>query len=133
MAFTPNKGTYVLTKLDLAIVWVSGTNGYKLELRDDDEGIPGRTIASWEVTGLPKGGTTSNTVETIKAGGLIILERGHQYWLVPIPNSDEGAAWSLNTVSATGNGAYSHDGGETWTSKVYNPNGAFDVLGFRLD
>jgi hypothetical protein len=139
MAFTPTKGTYLLTQLDLAIGYLAfagGTNGYKLELDADDHGQPGRRIAKWAVTGLPTFGTSSNSVETIKVRGLIILEKHHQYWLVPIVNSDEVAGWAWNSVSASGNGAYSTDGGSTWTKLYYNapssPNGAFDVLGLKL-
>ncbi len=134
-AFTPTKGTYLLTQLDLAIGWASGTNGYKLDLDADNHGLPGRKIAEWNVTGLPTSGSTSNSVETIKVQlqALIILVKGQQYWLVPIVNSDEWAAWEWNSVSASGNGAYSTDGGSTWTKDFYdaptNPNGAFDVLG----
>ncbi len=76
----------------------------------------------------------SNSVETIKVQlqALIILVKGQQYWLVPIVNSDEWAAWEWNSVSASGNGAYSTDGGSTWTVTSYAPYGAFDVLGLKL-
>jgi hypothetical protein len=134
MAFTPAKGTYLLLQLDLAISWLSGTNGYTLELREDSGGYPGQTIKSWKVKHLPTLGSTSTAVETIEVlvSDFIVLEKGHQYWLVPIPNSNEWAGWNLNSVGAEGNGALSHDGGATWTPKVYNPNGAFDVLGLKL-
>jgi hypothetical protein len=131
MAFTPAKGTYLLTQLDLAIAWFEGTNGYKLELDADDHGQPGRRIAKWAVTGLPTFGTCCS-VDRIKVRGLIILEKHHQYWLVPIVNSNEGAGWYPNSVSASGNGALSEDGGSTWTAIDYSPNGAFDVLGLKL-
>jgi hypothetical protein len=132
MAFTPTKGTYLLTQLDLAIGYVSGTSGYKLELDADDHGKPGRKIAKWEVTGLPIFGYTSNSVETIKVKGLILLEKHHQYWLVPKVNSDEWAAWNWNSVAVSGNGLWSNDGGSTWTTIGTNPSGAFDVLGLKL-
>jgi hypothetical protein len=133
MAFTPTKGTYLLLQLDLAIGYLKGTNGYKLELRADDEGQPGRTIASWEVKQLPVFGDTSTAVETIDAlASAVELSKGHQYWLVPIANSNEWAEWNFNSVSAKGNGAFSLDGGATWTILDYNPNGAFDVLGLKL-
>jgi hypothetical protein len=131
MAFTPTKGTYLLTRLDLAIGWVSGTNGYKLELHADDGGQPGRTIASWWVSRLPNFGDTGSKVETIYAVGPT-LSKGHQYWLVPIVKSDEWAGWNWNSVSLDGNGAYSTDGGSTWTVTSYAPYGAFDVLGLKL-
>jgi hypothetical protein len=130
MAFTPTKGTYLLTQLDLAIGYISGTNGYKLELRDDHEGVPGRKIASWNVTGLSSFGS-NNTVETIKVRGLVFLLRHHQYWLVAVPNSDEWAAWPENTVGAKGQISQSTDSGVTWGT-FNNTNGAFDVLGWKL-
>jgi hypothetical protein len=131
MAFTPTKGTYLLTRLDVALGWISGTNGYTLELRADRGGVPGRKIAAWRVTGLPTFGS-NNTIETIRVHDLILLLPRHQYWLVPVPASDEWGAWNENTVIAAGNGALSVDGGATWTPTSFSPNGAFDVLGLRL-
>lgn len=137
MAFTPTTGDYQLTQLDLAIGWISGTNGYKLYLDEDNRGVPGKEIAEWDVTGLYTFGTCCS-VETIKVQtdtlhGKILLLQGVQYWLVPIVNSNEWAAWDLNSVSASGNGALSTDGGKIWTMLPYDapgsPNGAFDVLG----
>jgi hypothetical protein len=135
MAFTPTKGTYLLTQLDLGIGWYSGTNGFKLELDADDHGKPGRKIADWKVTVMPTYGSCCS-VETIKVRGLIILEKHQQYWLVPIVKSDEWAGWNWNSVSASGNGAISEDGGSTWTPSYFgapsSPNGAFDILGWKL-
>ena len=132
MAFRPTKGTYLLTRLDLATTLIFGTNGYTLELRDDERGVPGGKLASWKVTGLPEVGSTSNTVQTVKVHGLIILLKGRRYWLVPKVNSDEWAGWNLNTVSAPGWIASSSDGGATWTTGAVDTNGAFDVLGRKL-
>jgi hypothetical protein len=135
MAFTPTKGTYLLTQLDLAIAWTSGTNGYTLELDADNHGLPGRTIAKWAVTGLPTyTHTPSTAVETLKVQGLIILSKGVQYWLVPIVYSNEMAGWHVNSVGINGTGAYSNDGGSTWATYSLSPYGAgaFDVLGLKL-
>ena len=133
MAFTPTTGDYQLTQLDLAIGWVSGTNGYKLYLDEDNRGLPGKEIAEWDVTGLYTFGTCCS-VQTIKVQtdslhGKILLLQGVQYWLVPIANSNELAAWNFNSVEASGNAALSTDGGKEWTAETYSPNGAFDVLG----
>jgi len=132
MAFTPTKATYRLTRIDLAIGWLAGSNGYKLELRDDNDGQPGQLIASWGVTRLPAFGATSSRVDTVRMLSFITLFRGHQYWLVPIVRSDEWAGWNWNTVSATGNFAWSTDGGSTWTVAAGTTLGAFDVLGFEV-
>jgi hypothetical protein len=135
MAFTPTKGTYVLLQIDLAIGYLTGTMGYQLELRADDGGQPGRKIASWKVKRLFTFGATSTSVQTIDAleAGVITLSKGHQYWLVPIVNSDEWAAWNENSVGAAGNMAQSLDGGATWkVVGLTTPNGAFDVLGLKV-
>jgi hypothetical protein len=129
--FTPTKGTYLLTRLDLAISYISGRNGYTLELDADDHGQPGRRIAKWEVTGSPTLGTSSNSVETIKVRELIILSKGHQYWLVPIVKSAEYAVWNWTSAGGSGYLAWSLDGGSTWLTGNYY-NGAFDVLGLKL-
>ncbi len=132
MAFTPAKGTYLVTQFDLAVGWLSGTNGYRLELRDDHEGAPGRKIASWKVAGLPAFASTSNAVQTVKVRGLVIVEKRRQYWLVAIPNSDEWAGWNWNNSNAAGNLSLSTDGGSTWTLFPGSSLGAFDVLGWKL-
>ncbi len=134
-AFTPTQGTYLLTQIDLAISWYAGSNGYKLELRDDWEGQPDPApppMGSWKVTGLPTFGSSSDSVQTIQVHQLIVLQKGHRYWLVPITNSDETAFWNWNTVDVSGRGAYSRDGGFIWTPETYFLNGAFDVLGKKL-
>jgi hypothetical protein len=134
MAFTPTRGDYLLLQIDLAIGYLEGTEGFTLELRADDGGQPGWTIASWDVRRMPTFGS-SYGVETIDAfPSFVELYKGNQYWLVPIVNySNEWAAWNENSLSAKGLGAYSHDGGITWTTKNYSPNSAFDVLGLKLD
>lgn len=134
MAFTPTQGTYLLTQLDLAISWVSGTNGYTLQLRGDWEGVPDPAppIASWKVTGLPTFGSGSG-VETIKVKGLIVLLKNHRYWLVPVVHdSYQWLAWNFNDVAANGRGALSNNDGATFAPYDYSPNGAFDVLGVKL-
>jgi len=132
MAFRPAKATYILTQLDLALVYLVGTNGVTVEFCADDDGVPGRVIDSWYLTGLPAAGSTSNVVQTIKVKKTILLVQNYQYWLVPIPNSDEWAGWAFNTVGASGYGAESINGGVTWDSGEYSPNGAFDILGTVL-
>jgi len=133
MAFTPAKATYILKQLDVALVYDEiGTDGMTVELRGDNYGAPGKVIDSWYMPGLPVFGTTSNGVQTIPVNKTIVLVQNRQYWLVPVANSNEAAAWPWNTMSASGNGAISRDGGETWSELVYSPNGAFDVLGTVL-
>lgn len=59
------------------------------------------------------------------------MQQGHQYWLVPIVDSNEWAGWNWNSVNLKGTGAYTLHGGSTWTTLDFSPNGAFDVLGLK--
>ena len=131
MAFTPTKATYILTQLDLALGYLSyGMNGVTVELRLDDDGIPGKLIDSWYITGLPVWASTSNIVQTIKVEKHILLIQNHQYFLVAVPNSNEAAGWNFNSVGASGHGAFLNEySGNVWEPGDFSPNGAFEVLG----
>ncbi len=129
MAFTPTKGVYILGQIDLAVGNERGTNGYRLELRADAEGQPGHLMGSWEVTGLPTMGSTSSQVQTIRVTKFILLIPGHRYWLMPVANLNEVAAWNEASVAAPGSMAASFDGGTTWSVIEVGHLGAFDVLG----
>jgi hypothetical protein len=133
MAFTPTKATYQLTQLDLALSFYGvGTNGVIVELCGDDDGVPGKVVESWSLTGLPAFGYTSNVVQTIQVKKTVLLIKNTQYWLVVIPNSNEYAVWNVNAVSVSGWGAESFNYAVTWDGGEYSPNGAFDVLGTAL-
>jgi len=129
-AFTPT-ATHDLAQIDIAMGYVSGTNGVKVYLETDNAGVPsGKKLFSCTRANLPTFGSTSTQLKTCKVAKTkkIRLLKNKQYWLVPIVNSDEWAAWNENSTGASGNGAYTTDG-VNWTTLLYNPNGTFDVLG----
>ena len=129
-AFTP-KATHYLAQIDFAIGYFEGTNGVTIYLETDNAGVPsGKKLFSCTRANLPVEGTTDTEIKTCKVAKTknIRLFKNKQYWLVPIVNSDELAAWNFNGTRDSGNGADTMDG-VTWTGAVYKPNGAFDVLG----
>jgi len=131
MSFTPTKASYVLTQLDLALSYYgAGPNALTVELCGDADGVPGKVIDSWFLTGLPTFSLATSIVQTIQVKKTIVLVKGFQYWLVPIPYSDEAAVWNSNATDTIGLLAYSYDGGP-WGLESY-VNGAFDVLGTVL-
>jgi len=98
MAFTPSFDA-VLSKIDVAMFWSSGTNSIKLTLNSDNSGVPGAVVASWSLNNLPTFGFCC-TAETVNAVSLISLTAGKQYWVVAAPGaSDTQAGWTnTNTL-----------------------------------
>jgi len=98
MAFTPSSNT-LLTQIDVAVFWESGTNSVILTLDSDNSGIPGTVIDSWTLNNLPSFGFCC-TAETVTALSPISLTAGDRYWLVIAPGaSDTHADWTnTNTL-----------------------------------
>jgi len=134
MPFTPAKATYILTQLDLALSYDgAGPNALTVELCQNDDGVPGKLIYSWYVTGLPAFGSSDSIVQTIPinpAQKTILLKQGVQYWLIAVPSINEAAVWNSTSVDVTATHAESYDGGP-WFLETTIP-GAFDVLGTPL-
>jgi PEP-CTERM motif-containing protein len=129
MAFTNTTGENIaLTQIDIADSFVAGNNTMTLNLYADTGGAPGAVLESWTVNNLPGLGTCC-TVETVNDVAGVILQNGGTYWLAPASDDVTWEAWNWNTTGASGNGSFSADGGTTWATSTYNPNGAFDVLG----
>ncbi len=126
MAFTP-AASYDLTQIDLAMVYVSGTNSFTLNLETGNGGVPSNTILqSWTVDDMPTSGSCCG-VDTVTSPG-IHLTGGDPYWLVVQVPHNTGATWNWNNTGATGTVASSLNSGSTWQS-LGGTLGAFDVLG----
>jgi uncharacterized protein (TIGR03437 family) len=124
--FTPS-GNCTLVQVDLALGWISGTNGAVIDLVNDQSGSPGTTaLQSWTATNLPAAGPAAFI--TLTSTSPITLNRGTQYWLVVKGSaSDTLDSWSGNTFGLTGT-LLSLDQGASWNSGTLNLS-AFDVLG----
>lgn len=123
--FTPS-GNFVLTQVDLPLVYNSGTNGAIVELVNDVDGLPGTSVLeSWTLTNLPNTGVVS-----LVSTGDVTLVGGIQYWLVATAQAgDTLDFWWGDTLGLTGS-QNSLDNGASWIPFTgVGSLTAFDVLG----
>ncbi len=135
MSFTPDSN-YVLVRIDGAFTYVTGTNGMKLVLAEDNNGVPGKIIYVASFSNLPTFGTCC-TVQTAKltptATSYVPLLGGKTYWLYPLPaDTTAYVVWNYDTTGKGGIGAVSEDYGKTWASTTYAAFGAFDLYGVKV-
>jgi|GEM_PF-1520665 hypothetical protein len=134
MSFTP-AANYALVRIDIAMTYVSGTNGMTLILAQDNSGIPGKPLFKTTFTNLPDFGSccTIQTVTLNPQTSPIALKSGHTYWLYPMPaNTTSYLVWNQDTTNQGGNGAVSRDYGKTWNPAALSPFGAFDIYGMQV-
>jgi hypothetical protein len=80
-AFTPYANRNV-TKITVAAGFSQGTvNGVVLGLKDDNNGIPGKWLKSWTISGLPRFGTCCALVTGSDTAGIPVTG-GQQYWVI---------------------------------------------------
>ena len=117
-AFTPSS-TYVLSSVEIALSYFTGTNAATVTLLSDSSDTPGAVLETWSVTSLPNEPTNGNMLQTLSASSSITLTAGNQYWVeVAAGGSSTYVAWNLNN---TGTGGNSSATGTTWTN--YNGTG----------
>jgi len=126
MLFTSG-ANYSVTQLDVAVGYVTGTNGAQISIAEDNGGIPGTSLGSWAVTGLTTFGNCCDVATVSGITGVDLLA-GWNYFVVVDPGgSDTWDAWNLNTVGAIGQLDQSNNG--VWNQYTGSTLGAFDVLG----
>jgi hypothetical protein len=139
-AFTP-KADYTVTKVEVAVGLIEGTNGLILSINEDASGVPGKAIKTWSLSGLPAFGTCC-TVETRMDAAGTPVNANTRYWLVLKTNTKDSntfAAWNVNDVDQIDSeltATYCSDdkGGscsanDQWTSVESLPGPAFAVMG----
>jgi hypothetical protein len=139
-AFTP-KADRTVTKVEVAVGWVEGTNGLVLSINDDASGVPGKAIKSWALSGLPNFGSCCMIEVKTDAAG-IPVKANTQYWIVLKTNGKESTTWAAWNVNDTDQidpapAAFycSQDKGGTcgtndaWTATQALPGPAFAVRG----
>ncbi len=95
--FTPETDATV-KEIDVAVGWVSGTNGVVLNIAEDNGGVPGNVLGSFPVTGL---GTFGDCCQVATATAHIRLTGGAPYWVFVSTDensADTWAAWPFNST-----------------------------------
>ena len=128
-AFTPTQAA-VVTRIEIALSNVLGTNNATIELTSDSGGLPGTVLESEAVSGQPSFGTCCGFTTVFTAS--IPVLAGHRYWVGAIagPNdaNDTWDAWTWNSTGQTGPVAF--DSGSGWVLDSSSATeGAFAVLG----
>jgi len=128
MPFTPAANGKV-TKLVVAVGYVTGTNSVEISLNADANGLPGNVIGKFDVTGLPSFGSCCVTVSKGGGGGVSVTA-GTQYWVVVQTDSksaDTWNAWNDNDTNETAQPfAFNNNGVWGATEGIL---GAFAVVG----
>lgn len=117
--FTP-KADHIVQAVRVGATYVQGTNGIVVSLNEDDNGVPGKQLASGKFTNLPTFGSCC-TLQTGKGKSGIPVKANTTYWIVlrPIAN-DTYAVWNDNYNEIQGH--WANNLGSGW-------NGSFQVLG----
>ena len=127
MPFTPS-ADHVVQQIRLGLGYNSGTNAVTVTLNEDEGGIPGKVIHSWNVTGLPAFGTCC-TLTDVRAKGGIQVKKGVQYW-VAVGNTqgieDTWAVWDDNFAGTQG--TWANNTGSGWNAS-FQVEESFAVYG----
>jgi hypothetical protein len=136
-AFTP-AANHTVTKVALALGYISGTNQVQVHLNQDANGVPGAALRTWTAKNLPGAGTCC-TLTTLYDSAGVPVTAGTQYWItVTTNNNDETvqAFWNVNDVDqidpAPGAGRCQGPlcrGNGKWAASQDTPGLAFEVLG----
>lgn len=128
MPFTPAANATV-TKIVVAVGYVTGTNGATVSLNADAGNLPGAVIGKFDIAGLPPFGSCCAT-EFKSSGKGAPITAGTQYWVVvqtTAKTADTWDAWNMNDTNQTTQPfAFFNDGSWVNTSGVL---GAFAVVG----
>jgi hypothetical protein len=123
--FVP-KADHVVTEIQVGGTYVQGTNGLVVSLNQDDKGIPGKALYTWQFSDLPTFGSCC-TLQTAKYAKGIKVQKGKLYWVVLSPKAkDTYDVWDNNAGGLQG--TFSNNIGSGWNSS-YQVLGAFGVFG----
>ena len=123
--FTPSDNV-TLTQIDIAL-WAAVPDSIVLTLNSDSGGLPGGTLATWNLSGLPGSGSCC-IVQTVTPASPITLNSGTQYWIVAAPGDPEFlGAWNANSLGIQD--PFAQDTGGGFSPSLEQNTPAFDVLG----
>ena len=108
MSFSPTKKA-TATEIQIALLYDnSGTNAAEVVLAADSSGLPGKTLASWDVKNLPTFGTCCKLI-TVKSKKGVKLAAKTQYWVIGQTDSKSDTSydtWNYTYNETTGGFAY---------------------------
>ena len=139
--FTPT-ANHTVTKIEIAVGFVQGTNGLVLTVNEDSGGVPGKVIKTYALTNLPTFGSCCVVATKTDSTGISVT-KGKQYWIVLKTNKKESntwAAWNLNDTDevdpfpvafwcSSDKGGNCGTNNDKWIASQSHPDLAFAVLG----
>ncbi|MGH6890357.1 MAG: choice-of-anchor R domain-containing protein [Rhizomicrobium sp.] len=129
-AFTPSTNATV-TKIEVAVTYMVGTNGVKIGLYSDANGVPGAALIAKDVTNLPPfGGCCATMVLKDKDG--IAATAGTQYWVVLSTDSNNDGflgSWNYNSTDQVTKINQAINTGSGWQGGSYYPGVGLAVWG----
>jgi hypothetical protein len=130
--FTPNANATV-KEIEIALTYQgSGSDKAVVALYSDVGGLPGKALASWNVSNLPVVGHCCKLVKVTSNQG-VRVRKGIQYWVVGRTNKASTAAydgWEFVSNFKIGPIAFiSADSGNVWTLYSDGTENAFAVFG----
>jgi hypothetical protein len=129
-AFTPN-ANHTVTKIDVAAGWSEGPNGLVVSLNADNKGVPGKTLKTWMVSGLPLFGTCCGLIELSSRKGIPIAA-GRQYWVMLSTNDSETDTvdgWNVSDADQVDQATIASYSDNQWHVFQAAPDVAFAVKG----
>jgi hypothetical protein len=128
-AFTPDSDRTV-TKIEVAAGWSEGTNGIVISLNNDNNGMPGQALKTWNVSDLPFFGTCCTLLKVSSQG--IPVTGGQQYWVMLRTNNSElntVDAWNVSDADQVDQATIASFSGNEWNVFQAAPGVAFAVKG----
>jgi hypothetical protein len=128
-SFMPSASEQLL-QIAIALSSDGGTNSMSVTLNSDSSGLPGAVLETWNVSGLPSGGTCC-TLQTLTSNLTIDLFTGTRYWVVALPGANDSfGGWNLDNTGITGTRVIEHDpAGPFSILDTTDELGAFAVIG----
>lgn len=99
--FTVLGGDFLLTQLDFAMGFVTGTNSITMTLYDSVGGLPGAALESVVVGGFGGFGNNNPPAAAVFSGSTV-LQDGEEYHFIASSANNAWLAWNLNSTGATG-------------------------------
>jgi len=129
-AFTPSVNATV-TKIELGVTYIAGTNSVNVGLYSDAGGLPGTSLVSRDLDNLPTFGGCCATI-TLKDSQGVAVTAGTQYWVVVSTDSkDEDflGSWNYNTSDQVTKINQAENFGSGWQLDTVAPGVALAVWG----